>query len=535
MALIQFLFASLLLIVFSSTMCTRKHEKGEIQFNYKRLSKIELDESLIPVRQGIPGQTPFWNENAKRFIYVPAFDFKRIKEAVNYRFAATASDRKEYSFTSQNPWDNLAPIWLDLPVGYIDLEIVGLNKDGKNIGQAGTRKFYKAAPFNGSYNRKATDYKESYTRALKYIFDRNYIQSWKTTGVPDTLSYKLYCYPAKIMGAVIESMLLYSQLSETDEADALTIAEKVANYLIEISEPENSPLEFFPPTYMGNGASAKDYKDQFMVIYPAELAQNYLDLYNQTKKQNYYDAAIRIANTYKKLQLPCGTWNLKLWKDGTPVKENLCIPVVIIELLERLRTEYAILDYQEVEIRAFTWIMENPVQTFDWSGQFEDINPSTPYKNLTKHDACSFAIYLFKHATEIPNNIKLAEELVRFSEDQFVVWEKPMPHQYSRAQRWILPCALEQYEYYVPIDASVSKLLNTYLSANKATGKEIYMAKAIEFANAITVAQVEETGKYPTYWEWNDKRLDNEGWLNCASSDVKAMMNIQNHITENHF
>ncbi len=528
----SFISAAFCLFLSVLMSCSNLHKERENQFDYKQLSKTGREESLIPVRQGIPGKTPFWNGNARRFIHVPAFHFKRVEGAVNYRFIAMASDGKEYRFTSENPWDNLSPIWLKLPVGYVDLEVVGLDAAGRNLKQAGTRKFYKAVPFNGAYNTKKTDYAESYSCALKYIFNQGYIQNWKTHGTPDTLSYRLYCYPAKIMGAVVESMLLYSLISETDKIDAMNIAEKAADFLIEISEPENAPLEFLPPTYMGNTATAKDYKDQFMMIYPAELAQNYLELYNKTQNPKYYQAAVRIADTYSTLQLPEGTWYLKLWKDGTLVKENRCIPVVIIEFLERLRTEFGILDYREVEQKALKWILENPVRTFDWSGQFEDINPGKPYENLTKHDACSFAIYLFNHKDIIPNSLELAEELLRFSEDQFVVWEKPMPHQNTRAQFWILPCALEQYNYYVPIDASVSKLMNTYLEAFKATEKELYLAKAIEFANAMTVAQVAETGRYPTYWEWNEEKLRNEGWLNCAVSDVKAMMNIQNHITE---
>lgn len=511
--------------------CSNPPKRGVKHFDYKQLSKTGLEESLISVRQGIPGGTPFWNGNARRFIHVPAFRLNKVDGAVNYRFTAMASDRKEYFFISENPWDNLAPIWLKLPVGYVDLEVTGMDAAGENLGQAGTRKFYKAAPFNGPYNTKKADYDESYSRALKYIFDQGYIQNWKINGMPDTLSYKLYCYPAKIIGAVIESMFLHSQVSETDKTEAMVIAEKAADFLIEISEPENAPLEFFPPTYRGNAATAKYYKDQFMMIYPAELAQNYLELYNKTQNPKFFDAAIRIANTYSKLQLPEGTWYLKLWKDGAPVKENRCIPVVIIEFLERLRTEHGIADYQEVEQKALKWILENPVRTFDWSGQFEDINPGKPYENLTKHDACSFAIYLFNHKDIIPNSLELAEELLRFSEDQFVVWEKPMPHSYSRAQLWILPCALEQYNYYIPIDASASKLMNTYLEAFKATGKQLYLAKTIEFANAMTTAQV-DTGRYPTYWEWNEERLSNEGWLNCAVSNVRAMMNIQNHIKE---
>ena len=42
--------------------------------------------------------------------------------------------------------------------------------------------------------------------------------------------------------------------------------------------------------------------------------------------------------------------------------------------------------------------MENPVRTFDWSAQFDDARQRKPYQNLSKHEACEFAGYLFARA-----------------------------------------------------------------------------------------------------------------------------------------
>lgn len=483
-------------------------------------------EYLNPIRPGIPEQQAFWNHYSKQFMYAPAFDFKIVDKAIEYEFIATDINSKEYKFKSDKPWSPLSPIWNELPVGYIDLEVFGVEFNGKRIKHSGTRKFYKSAGFNGPYNIKVMDYGESARKALKYLFNKTHFQNWLINASPDT-NYKFYCYPSKIIGAVIESMILYSQNSPDDSLRAIEIAKNAANYLISISEPENSPLAHFPPTYMWNVLSAKDYKDQFMLIYPADVAINYLNLYDITSNKKYFNAALKIVDTYKRLQLSSGTWKLKLWKDGTAVKENECIPVNIIELIERLSTQYKIDDYKNSAIEAFNWIMDNPVKTFDWSGQFEDIDPGIQYKNLSKHDACSFAIYLLKKENPPEEYKALAEELLRFSEDQFVVWKKPMPHIYPRAQNWILPCALEQYDYYVPIDASVSKLMETYLTAYKVIGKEVYYLKAVEFANAMTVAQIEETGRYPTYWERNERRDVNEGWINCATYDAKVMLKMK--------
>lgn len=99
-----------------------------------------------------------------------------------------------------------------------------------------------------------------------------------------------------------------------------------------------------------------------------------------------------------------------------------------------------------------------------------------------------------------------------------------MPQEGENVKEWITPCVLEQYYYYVPIDASATKLIRGYLMAYKKTGKKLYWAKTVELANTMTVAQLTETGQYPTYWWKSD--LKNGGWINCAYADVKAMMEM---------
>jgi len=64
-----------------------------------------LEESLIPIRPGIPGESPFWNKYATRFINIPSFDFKPIEGAAHYRFTATSEcDGMDYVFTAEQPW-----------------------------------------------------------------------------------------------------------------------------------------------------------------------------------------------------------------------------------------------------------------------------------------------------------------------------------------------------------------------------------------------------------------------------------------------
>ena len=209
-------------------------------------------------------------------------------------------------------------------------------------------------------------------------------------------------------------MLLYARLSPADAENALLIAQNAATYLMNISEPAGAPLEFFPPTYAGTARTAKEYKDQFMLIYPAAVGMIYLDLYDVTNNKDFYNAAIRIADTYVKLQLPQGTWRLKILKNGQSVTNNFCIPIAMIKLFDRLADQYGLSTYQKNSQQAFRWIMDNPVKTFNWEGQFEDVAASQLYKNLSKHLPCSFAIELFDRCEDNPHYLDLATELLSF-------------------------------------------------------------------------------------------------------------------------
>lgn len=519
----------ILLTILMSAFCFTSSNKilaqdGQVQINFEKIRKEALKDALIPIRPGIPGLRSFWNTYAKRFIYVPSFDFKLVDGAKKYKFTATASDSLKYSFVADKPWNNLAPIWEKMPVGFVSLQVQGLDVNNKPLGLAGSRKFYKAAPFQGPYQKKVMDYRESAKAASQYIYNLSYIQKWKYNSVPDT-TYKLYCYPSKIIGAVVENMLLYRNLFPQNASDALVIAKNAANYLISISEPKGAPLEYFPPTYKGEAKAAKKYKGQFMITYPAEAAFSYLDLFDITGDQSYMDAAIRIAGTYKKLQIPSGTWKLKYGQNGEAITEIDCIPIILVEFFDRLHNQYKIDGYQTTRDNAFNWIMNNPVQTFNWTGQFEDVPPSEPYKNLNKYEACYLAIYLFERVNEKIDYKDIAEELLHYSEDQFVVWEQPMPQKKSKVQEWITPCALEQYSYYVPIGGSASLLIETFLKAYQVTGEKSYWAKAIELENTMTVAQDPETGRYPTNWEWNERRTQLD-WINGTCRDIKAMLKM---------
>lgn len=63
---------------------------GQKQAENKDFCRQSRDESLTPIRPGLPGKQPFWNEKAKMFKYVPSFKNRKPNEVipVKYRYSA---------------------------------------------------------------------------------------------------------------------------------------------------------------------------------------------------------------------------------------------------------------------------------------------------------------------------------------------------------------------------------------------------------------------------------------------------------------
>jgi hypothetical protein len=491
-------------------------------------------ESLLPIRPGEPGKAPFWNQYAKRFIHAPAFDFSELDGAATYRFIASSSAGfRDFTFTADEPWSDLTPIWGELPVGPVLLRVHGLDAQNNVLGLVGAREFYRAAVFDGPYHAPAADYAESAETAIRYLYNMEHVQHWLTHNTPFP-DYDLYCYPSKVIGSVIKGMVLFAGLSPGDSVNAIVIAKNAADFLINTSEPASSTMPFFPQTYRGDALSAKEYPGQIMVQYATDAAMAYLDLFSITQDSLYFQQALRIAETYRSLQRTEGTWFLKLYTaTGEPVTQNLSLPLEIISYLDRLIKEYGKIEYEECAAKAVAYLMLNPAKTFNWEGQFEDVPPTEPYQNLTKHQACSLAIYLLSQETQTDADIKLALELIRFAEDIFVIWEKPfasaLSHQNSHSDYWMTPVVLEQYRCYLPVDASASKLILSFVAAYEATGKELYIAKAVALANNMTRIQKHFGGRYTTWWQTNNQGWTYD-WINCAIFDAEVMMSFHDKI-----
>jgi maltose/maltodextrin transport system substrate-binding protein len=495
-----------------------------------RFGKQAWAESVIPIHPGIPGKTAFWNANAHQFIYAPAFDYHTVDKATAYRFTLVSETNDQaYRFESKVPYAPLSRIWASVPIGYFHLSVAGISSQGDSVGLAGGGRYYRAAPFNGVYHEPALPYDSSARLALDRLMHADYVNYWLEHKTPKW-DYINYSYPAKIYSALVIGAITHAKLKAgTEEAKRSTeIARTVADYMLSIRFKEGTPWEYFVPTYYGP-RSEKAKKEHLrpinsFSIMGVDAGNAFLDLYDFTGDQKYFEAARHIAQTYLKNQLANGSWyQFVNHETGEPTAKNIVIPTSIINYFDRLQRDYKVQGLEAATQKALAWIMNNPVKTFDWQGQFEDIAARPPYGNLSREQACDLAMYLFRNK----KNEDLAEELVRFSEDQFVIWEQPVkiafqdPKPGGRSENWITPSVQEQYVFWMPVGRSAGVMMQTFLEAYKTTGKTIYLAKAQSIANSFTLAQQAHNGDYPTYFTKYPLNL----WLNSTVYPAKLLMN----------
>lgn len=502
-----------------------------------RYGQIAWEESTVPVRPGEPGKTAFWNGSARRFIYAPAFDFHKIEGASFYVYEIRSKNSEDiYRFESEKPYAPLSPVWKDLPVGQYVLTVTGRSKTGIKLGLSGERTFYRAAPFNGVYHRPVTSYSESAMVALENLLEEDYVRYWLVHRSPDP-EYVNYRFPAKIYSALVIGAVTYARLRpNTPEAEMSTeLARIVADFMMAIRFPAGTAWEYFVPTYYAGHKFIHKGKSSHMdpinnfTTMGVDAGYAFLDLYDLTRDVKYLDSAQKIAQTYLKNQMKNGSWyQFVHHATNKPVAENIAIPTAMINYFDRLSQDYHISGLEDATQKALKFILENPVKTFDWQGQFEDVYARPPYKNLSREQACELAAYLLNNSRENTNHLKLADELIRFSEDQFVIWEQSIPQTNEKkgagwnSANWITPCVQEQYVYWQPVNRAAGIMLETFWLAYEVTENEMYLAKAKSIANAITVLQEAHDGKYPTFSTVHKRSQ----WLNSAVYPAKVMMKL---------
>lgn len=508
---------------------------------YAEQALLEYNDEANMIRPGGVNGQPFWNDFSRQFMFVPSFQIPAILNAKKYLFTAEDKDGVVHSFTAGSATASLAPIWAELPVGVVSLKVEVLNENGDVEALAGTRTFYKMAPFPGrdAYPVNVCSYRECALAAYRFIYNDEAVQHWLKYGKP-MADYAHNVYPAKTIDGVVRAMVDYAKLEPARAEDALKLACRAADYLLSISFEDNHPLAGLPPTYSFKdlneeavnkvAPAAKGCVGTTMMIYPISAGIAYLTLADATGDEKYFNAALRIAEYYKANVLPCGSWYLLYdCATGKPLSDNICVCFRIVDFFNMLYKKTKDEVWHKLERDHYQYIIDKSLKDYMWEGQFEDIPVTLPYENLTHFPADDLIEYITNNLANDEKMVMEAVELIRFVEDQFVVWgEHPEWNSYGwGAFPLHYPAGTEQYRCYVPIDSSTSCIMTAFVNMYKLKGDRLYLEKAMALANMITRVQNSKTGQIPTFWMGENCAYGFENfWINCQLYTAHAMMNI---------
>ena len=476
---------------------------------------------------------PYWNPTSFQFMYVPAFQFQHIPGTVLYRYRATDETGAEHVFEAPDCTGLLTPIWKDIPEGVVTLRVYALDDQGQERYLAGARTFFKLAPFTGDYPPAACSYREAAERVYAFAFEQSFMQCWLTNGTPDP-DYDRYVYPSKMISAIVTAMLDYARLCPERANDALQIAKNAADYLLSIT-PQAGPTAGLPPTYWINfrehpetrrNLTAAERIDWVMMIYPAHVGTAYLQLAESTGDERYLSAALRIGAYYRDHVEENGSWYLlRSITTGEAIAPNYCAPLErIIPFLKQLHARTGDPVWNRLADGAMAYTENVMLSTYNWEGQFEDSPCSENYSNLSHYGATALVRHYCRYHADNPALMTEADDLMRFAEDQFVIWNRPSPWNRTHFDTtlWQTPCALEQYNWHVPIDASTADLTLTFLAMYQAGRGELHLAKARALADSITRSQRPD-GRIPTHWMTDAHRSGEDFWINCMFTAAQAL------------
>lgn len=506
------------------------------------LARKEYADPENAIRPGGINGNPFWNVRSSAFMYCPSFDFAPIPGCENYLFVAEDEKGGKYEFRAKATTALLSPIWDDLATGQVQLMVYAQDANNQTFATVGARSFHKAAPFTGNYPAAARDYRAAAQNALAYVYSMPCVQSWLTDGMPK--GYNLYIYITKMVRAVVLAMLDYAELAPEHAQNAVNIAVNAADFLIKTSVSEG-PLAGLPRTYyfdleglefVDEGLNkSKTRLQEIMLIYPAEAGQAYLKLYQQTGDRKYYDAAMVIANYYRQTVCDNGTWpQLVSIETGKATSKAFCQPCVICEFLRHVYAVTGDIQWNILAENGMKYLREVCLKEFHWEGQFEDSPISEHYSNLTGIMPANFVREIAKYHADDEAQVETAKELLRYIEDQFVVWEHPAKYNCKTMFDTTLfhtPAGLEQYNWYVPIDGSAATAMDAFIKVHSMTGAPLLLEKACALADSITNMQNPRTGMIPTHWMLPSAIEDGDDmWLNCMIETARMLSGLADYL-----
>jgi hypothetical protein len=491
---------------------------------------------------------------SRQFIDPPAFQLLPIAKGAKYR-ALVEQGGKSWQVESPKPWIDLASIWDKVAVKKFKLTLQCLDGEGKTLAEEVSWRV-KAPDWQG-FHEPPEDWAAAADRNIAYLIrigeegtapyrepgmpvwmwsaasptpeptrerlgagydypgmvdEFRSRHKWAETGHPEA-------YPACIIPAIIWSMTAHAQLHRPQAETAMKMARIAADWALKNRLPDKGTMPLFPYSTIARGKFGSSWEtDNINLTRASWMGLSMVTMYEATKEQKYLDYARHIAEVTAKFQAPDGSFPYRVnFKTGA-VKEAYCTGGIQFSLLaEALSSHGADDKLMMTSERAIQWMLSYPAASYNWQGGYEDVAEARPYRNLSQWEPNVLIAYLCRNKDCNPEYIPQAKKLLRFVEDQFVLFG---PESEAHPLPIKGPLVFEQYVCWWPMEVHAGYYLLANLELHKATGEQIYLDKAKAAGNAICAQQYPdgEISNWGTRWLENGKpQGENSGhnWYNC--------------------
>ncbi|MBI5589109.1 MAG: hypothetical protein HY881_01365 [Deltaproteobacteria bacterium] len=474
-----------------------------------------------------------WNAYSSRFVVAPRLEWECSADVGHYRVriadrAAVIADR----VVKEPLWD-LGDIWEQLPYGGIDLLIEAFDHDGHEM--TSRHRQFRKSPGCDVKKQVPLDWRDAIHRNIAYLVEpaqdgmEEYEKElprfcWRSTENSVSRKRGNFAFPALHNPSFIFAFLNYAELfpSALNAAEAKKQARGYGDWLLKHRHPEKYVCSLFPFSTIGNGKYKGGCEDTAITLFRgARVGDAMLALYRTFKDEKYLNYARHLGTVFARLQKDDGSWPYRVDPETGEVKEEYTSSAIApARFLEDLDRTLSTGQFTTVVTKAVDWTLKNPVRTFLWQGQYEDVTKYPPFQNLENWDVNETIRYLSFHAPNNPAYLGIAGKLNAFIEDQFVIWAEE-----DGFVKCPTPSVLEQYACYQPMEVHTGNWLFSLLALYERSRDASFLDRAIAAGNAIVRGQY-GNGAFST---WGcDRRfgrpLDPWDWPGCNAVASSALM-----------
>lgn len=481
-----------------------------------------------------------WNAYSIQFIDPPVFQLLALPGTRTYQ-AVVEQGGRTWTVDSKTPRLDLAGVWARIPVKAFALTMRWLDEKGKVLAEEKSRRV-KAPDWHGLTEPPA-DWAAAADRNIAYLIRvaESGRAPYREPGVPvwiwsaaspcpmptraslgpgfDIPEYREYFayrarlwpeghgegYPGCIVPAIISGMLAHARAGRRQSEKAMRLARTAGDWTLAHRLPDSGPLPLFPFSTIAKGEYFGGLEAHNVIPLRASwIGLGLVKLFEATDDRRYLDYAAHIARITARFQAADGSFPYRVDPRDGKVTEAFCTGGIQFSLLIDALAPHgaAGADLLAVSERAIQWMTAYPARTNNWQGGYEDIAEARPYRNLTHWEAQLLLWYLCRHADRDPSYLPLAKSLLRFTEDQFVLFG---PESEAHPVPVKGPLVFEQYVCWWPMEGHTGYYIQSLLALHRATGENIYLDKAAAAANAICAQQFDDG----SISNWGTRWLEN--------------------------